>query len=399
MRWQRALAVARWEYERFAKPRDLLLGILFFGGIFLVVEWIGSFGERKRNETQVVAVSGGQQLGIEGTQVHGRFELRDESARPRAELEAALAQEQVDAWLEVSLPGRAELHVRSERGWHDELVHLLQGLVQSNRLRQSALEPADMSAILAPVEVSIVAQDPSAQPGAPARTMTVLIIVGTMLLALFLGFSYVFVAITGEKTQRVTESVLAAITPQEWIDGKILGLTGVVLVNVVSYGVGYLLSRAAAVLLFGKPFALPTGVGDPWLMLGVALFSFLGFAFWFTLFAIVAATISDPNTSGRGSLMMAPFLPLAATFVGLDSPDALWMRLLALLPGMSPAAMPLRLLRGDPAFWEVALSIALLVVMILLFRRVAGKVFGISMLMTGKEPSFREVWRWSRAGV
>ena len=62
----------------------------------------------------------------------------------------------------------------------------------------------------------------------------------------------------------------------------------------------------------------------------------------------------------------------------------------------SPAAMPVRLLRGEPALVEILLSLALLAAAIWLFRRAAGRVFGISMLMTGKEPAWSEVWRWMR---
>ncbi len=57
---------------------------------------------------------------------------------------------------------------------------------------------------------------------------------------------------------------------------------------------------------------------------------------------------------------------------------------------------PVRLLRGDPWVVEILLSLALLVVMVWVFRRAAGRVFGVSMLMTGKEPSWGEVWRWLR---
>ncbi|MGD8781752.1 MAG: hypothetical protein PVH88_22650 [Ignavibacteria bacterium] len=46
-----------------------------------------------------------------------------------------------------------------------------------------------------------------------------------MLLGIFLGLAYQFVAITGEKQLRISEVVVAAISPQKWIDGKILGIS------------------------------------------------------------------------------------------------------------------------------------------------------------------------------
>jgi ABC-2 type transport system permease protein len=152
----------------------------------------------------------------------------------------------------------------------------------------------------------------------------------------------------------------------------------------------------AASLLLGAPFDLPEGVGDPVVLFWLVLFALFGFGFWFTLFAVVAATISDPNSSSRSALLFLPFLPLGLTVAGLDQPDSLWMRLLSLLPGLSPAAMPVRLLRGAPGLIEILLSLALLALAVCFFRRAAGRVFGTSMMMTGKEPRWSELWRWMR---
>lgn len=110
----------------------------------------------------------------------------------------------------------------------------------------------------------------------------------------------------------------------------------------------------------------------------------------------MAATIDVPDSSGRSALMFLPFIPLGVVFAGLDTPDAGWMRTLALLPGVSPSAMPVRILRGDPAAWEIALSFGLLPAGALALPWAAGRVFGASMLMTGKEPGLREIWRWLR---
>ncbi|MDD5719509.1 MAG: ABC transporter permease [Candidatus Krumholzibacteria bacterium] len=237
-------------------------------------------------------------------------------------------------------------------------------------------------------------------PGAAERkqrpgTVVVIVVIGTMLLGLFTGFGYVFVAITAEKTQRTTESLLSIFSPQEWIDGKIAGLTGVVLVSLINYLAAWFLWQAVSWRFFGGSVALPSGLGSLDLVWS-CLFAAAGFAFWFTLFALVAATIDDPNSSGRSALMFLPFIPLGVVFAGLDTPDAGWMRTLALLPGVSPSAMPVRILRGDPAAWEIALSFGLLLAGALALRWAAGRVFGASMLMTGKEPGLREIWRWLR---
>jgi ABC-2 type transport system permease protein len=388
-------AVANWEYKRFAKPRDLILGTLFFAAMFGIYGFVTAFVERRSNEPREIVVSGAEHMGLESVDTLQRFPLHVDD-RGLEELNQALSSEEFDALLVVSNANEAELRVRLEQGWQEEFIALLAAHRQAQRPREIGLDPETLAALTSPVSISRLQLQESPGSGHRAGSLTVLIVVGTMLLGLFTGFSYVFVAITSEKTQHVTESVLSAITPQQWIDGKILGLTLVVLVNVLSYGIGYLIYKAASVALLDVSFSLPAGIGDPVALTWLVMFALLGFGFWFTLFAVVAATISDPNTSGRSSLLFLPFIPLGFTLVGLDQPDALWMRVLSLLPGISPTAMPVRLLRGHPSTVEILLSLALLAIMVGVFRRAAGRVFGVSMLMTGKEPSWTELWRWLR---
>jgi ABC-2 type transport system permease protein len=385
--------VARWEYKRFAKPRDLLLSVVFFVVIFGVYGFVTGFMERRNAETRTVAVFGAERMALQDIDALGRFPLQQDE-RPLKELDLALEDEEFDALLVIADRTTAALRVRSESGWQQEFMALLNAHRQAARPAEANLDPAVIETLTEPLLVSLDVK--SNDEGGRAGTWTVLIIVGSMLMGLFTGFSYVFIAITSEKTQKVTESVLSAITPQQWMDGKILGLTLVVLVNVLSYALGYVIYKAIDILVLHATFEPPQGIGDPLAVLWLLLFAFFGFGFWFTFFAVVAATISDPNTSSRSSLLFLPFLPLSLALAGMDNPDGLWMRALSLIPGLSPTAMPVRLLRGDPGFLEVLGSLLLLVAMVVVLRRLAGRVFGISMLMTGKEPSWREVARWMR---
>jgi ABC-2 type transport system permease protein len=390
------MLVAHWEYHRFAKPRDLVLGTVFIIVVFGLFTFVSRLIESKSNQPLEVIVVGAEHMGLDAVESLQRFQMVVEAERGLPELEAALEEKEFDALLMISDGEHAELKVREERGWQQSLVALVGAQAQAHRLETSAVDPETLAALTMPVTISPIVVGASGAATGQADTKTVIIVISTMLVGLFLGFSYVFVAITGEKTQHVTESVLSAITPQAWIDGKILGLTLVVLVNVACYALGYMIYKTGMTLFFGDSFSLPTGIGDPGVILILVLYAMLGFGFWFTLFALVAATITDPNTSSRSSLLFLPFLPLGLTMTGMDQPDAVWMRALALIPGLSPVAMPVRVMRGDPWVGEIALSLLLLGAMVWVFRRAAGRVFAVSMLMTGKEPSWGEVWRWLR---
>jgi ABC-2 type transport system permease protein len=204
------------------------------------------------------------------------------------------------------------------------------------------------------------------------------------------------VSVTAEKQLRVTEQVVSAISPQTWIDGKILGLSAVAFVNValaVASGMVWIFGNSLAT---GEAFSM--GSVEFGTLLLILLFALLGFLFWLSLFSAVAATIDDPNSSTRGPLMFLPALFSVAGFLVVRIPDSTFARITGLIPLTSSSVMPARLAMTEVPAWEIALSALLLLGGAWLARRTAGKVFAVAMLMYGKEPSWGEVRRWAREG-
>ncbi|UCH84879.1 MAG: ABC transporter permease, partial [Candidatus Latescibacterota bacterium] len=231
---------------------------------------------------------------------------------------------------------------------------------------------------------------------ARANKISALVMVVLMLVGVMFGNSYLFVAITGEKTQRITEQILAAIRPQNWIDGKIIGLASLTALHLFAYSLGYVAFRLVCVAVWGENIDLPLLLADPIVFGGTLILVLLGFYMWFSFFGLVACTISDPNNSSRSSMIMLPMLPLGIAFAGLGNPDVVWMRLLGMIPLSSPSVMPVRLVLGEVVWWEFVLAVALLAATIWFLRRASGVVFGLGMLMHGKEPSLGEIRRWLR---
>jgi ABC-2 type transport system permease protein len=236
---------------------------------------------------------------------------------------------------------------------------------------------------------------PGGGPGRGERILTGGVLT-LSLLGLMTGFGFIFAGITGEKQQRVTEQVISAIAPQQWIDGKIIGLAGVALVNTLVTGVTFGGLFAAFVVATGRPFSLT--VDQPFLVPLLVLFPLLGFALWFAFISAIAATIDDPHTSTKGSLLMLPVVPVAVAGLLFTRADTAIAQFFAVFPLTSSTVLPLRLLLAEVAPWEVPVALALLVGAIWVLRRAAGKIFALGMLMYGKEPTIREMWRWAREG-
>lgn len=358
--WPSRLQVARWEFQRFVKPNQL-------GVSFVIMLLMGALGY--------------------GVAAWAKRADSNDSTVARVVLTAR----KLDGILILEGPDAARLIVRRNPVWKRALDAHLAEARQRLRLREAGLAPERLASMLAPVAVTTEFQ--SGNDGRAAR-VAAFVAVGLVLYGVFTSMAYMMVSVTAEKQLRVTEQVISAISPQTWIDGKILGISAVALVNVIMFLAG------AAVWVLGRSIATGSrfsmGAAEPAAILWIVLFALLGFLFWLSLFGAVAATIDDPNTSTRGPLMFLPaFFSVAGMLVPMNS-DSTFSRVSALIPLTSSAAMPARVALTDVPLWELLLSAALLVGGTLLARRAAGKVFSVAMLMYGKEPSWREIRRWVR---
>ncbi|MDA8020907.1 MAG: ABC transporter permease [Thermoanaerobaculia bacterium] len=393
-RWGMLWEIARWELLRWLKIKDLIrtlvissvLGLVIWGGLALVNRYDGGAIR--------IAVLNPDTLPFELPARTG-LEIEDSSSSSEEEAFQKLEAREIDAVLRLESADVAELVVTREPLWKGSLEQALSAARRQLKLQESGLDAGQLADLVAPIELETVYHSTADPPSTFEGKVAAGLLVGLTMLGVFTGIAYQFIVITGEKQLRVTEQVVSAISPQMWIDGKILGISLLAFCISATYVVSGLifvmLSR-----VFGIGVGIPLRIGEPGLWIGLSLLAVGGFLMWNTFFGLVAATIDDPNTSARGSLMMLPGLPLTLAFFGLARPDAIWMRVLSILPPTSPTLLTLRLTLTEVPWWEIALALVLLAVSIWLLRRAAGKVFALGILMYGKEPTWGETMRWIR---
>lgn len=193
-----------------------------------------------------------------------------------------------------------------------------------------------------------------------------------------------------EKSSRVVEVLLAAVSPVELMAGKILGQMAVGAVMMSVYG-GLMLLGLISFSLMGL-VSLSSLV-----LLGVFfLLSSLTIA---SLMAAIGAAVNDIREAQSllTPVMLMLILPMMLISPVMSDPNGSLATALSLIPPASPLVMVMRLSANTPPpMWHVVLALVLNAIAAMLSVWLAGKVFRIGLLMYGKPPNLLTLWRWIR---
>jgi ABC-2 type transport system permease protein len=212
-----------------------------------------------------------------------------------------------------------------------------------------------------------------------------------ILLFVTLGLYGNFVAqgVVEEKATRIVEILLATIRPSQLLAGKVIGigLVGLLQISIVAAATLVVASLAHAVSI--PALSAPSILGD------VAWF-LLGFGFYATAFAALAATVSRQEEVGSATAPMGFFLLggyLMVFFVVLPHPTSTLSTILSILPPFAAILMPVRIATGAATAGQVLLAVALLFVAIAGLARVAGRIYANSILHLGRRVRFGDAFR------
>lgn len=135
-----------------------------------------------------------------------------------------------------------------------------------------------------------------------------------------------------------------------------------------------------------------------WDLVLVFVFYFLGgYLLYSALFAAVGSAVD--NESDTQQFMLPITIPIIFSFVMaqavIQNPDSALSFWLSVIPLTSPIIMMVRYPFGVPVM-ELGLSMAMLVVGFIFTTWIAAKIYRTGILMYGKKPSFKEIWKWIR---
>jgi ABC-2 type transport system permease protein len=233
-----------------------------------------------------------------------------------------------------------------------------------------------------------------------AGFIAVFVITFLIYLTILLYGQVVLGAIVEEKETRIAEILFSSVGSFTLMFGKLIGVSLVALTQL-----GIWLAAFVALSGTGIGLAKAQGLGDvnlPHLPASTFIYFFLffilGYFIYSTIYALVGSMVTTTQEGGQVALPVI-FLLMIGFYLSFpvirspNSPLAFWV---SMVPFFSPITMMVRIVSQTPPVWQVALSLLIGLVTVVLLLWIAARVYRIGMLMYGKKASIPEVWRWVR---
>jgi ABC-2 type transport system permease protein len=286
------------------------------------------------------------------------------------------------------------------------LTQLLTFLDTAHRLGLTSQETQRLSA--APdVTVVYTQQSQNTRPESELTAGILLAVAGCILIFISISLyaGRVAVGVAEEKSSRVMELLLNAATPLQLMVGKIVGIGAAGLTQMaclVAVGIGALLLQSPIqAALFGTSAGglsqYLTSVSVPFYLLFLVYF-LLGFFLYATIYAGLGSMVKRQDEVQNA--IMLPVLLLTSGYVliffAVQSPDATWVKVLSFIPFWTPTLMLVRIAAGTVYWWDIAVSIVLMLVTICACAWFSVRIYRFGVLMYGQKPGFGQLLKLAR---
>jgi ABC-2 type transport system permease protein len=258
-----------------------------------------------------------------------------------------------------------------------------------------------------------------------------------MYMLVFIFGAQVMRGVIEEKTSRVVEVIISSVKPVQLMMGKIIGIA---LVGLTQFMIWIFLTVAAVTVLkttviqktdkmeiaqsipqnfmagdqkaavsekastmspqlqeFSKAF--DNAMNQPW---GLIIFCFVfyfvtGYLLYASVFAAIGSAVDNDTETQQFMLpvMIPIILGLMVAMGTMQNPESSLSFWCSIIPLTAPIVMMARIPFGVP-YWQIAVSMAIMLVTFAAFVWMAAKVYRTGILMYGKKTSWKEMWKWLR---
>ncbi len=407
------MKVAKWEIKRNMKNKTFLIGLFISPILFLVFMFIGSLFGSESEETETTQVFVHDQIGV-----YPALQAIVEQSGLNWEMQTTQLSETEVAAMEKSehtafifIDNRAledgvvPVYLSEEiNPFFMNQVQLFSEPLHALKISELGLSEEETATVLQGISFMEAIEDNASFEesveeaegfgGESLERLVPGIFAGIIMLSIVFTGMAIFQSASQEKKDKIAEIILSSVTPSDLMQGKIIGYFVLGLIQVVVF-----LGLIFPFVLWRTdiPVIEYLFVPETLLLVSIAILSYLMFA---AIFVGIGATMSDISTAGnfQGMVMMLPFLPFIMIGPVLNDPNGLVAQVGTYIPFTAPGVLIMRLTMLEEWPWiEIIISLAVILISILIFMKLAGKIFKVGILMYGKNASPGEIWKWIRA--
>ena len=222
--------------------------------------------------------------------------------------------------------------------------------------------------------------------------------------------SQVMMGVMEEKTNRIAEVMVSSIRPFQLMLGKIVGISMVALTQfflwILFIFIIYNITSASGSAdmmsgVVGEVQHVFSSINIPLIIFCFAFYLLGGFFFYSSLYAAIGSAVNEDMREAQSlsfpvtMLVIFSILLMTAAMADPTGDIAFWG---SIIPFSSPIIMMGRIPFGVPGtvpWWELGLSMVLLVAGFIFTTWFAGKIYRTGILMYGKKASWKEMLKWA----
>ena len=413
----KSLRVAKWEFLERVKTKAFIIGLFMMPTIIAVFTIIPNLLASKADEKMrtIGVIDETDSLLPYLSQRIAKFKLPDSSAnyqlvkitdddRSREHLKilatAKILDNEIEGYflLPVDVMEKGKIEYRSENVGNirdqERFSKILEDVIIERRLEAKGYNSKAIRDLSTDVDVKTIkvsSKGEEKESGFLETFFTGYIFIMMLFMLVMTSGQMMIRSLIEEKSNRIVEVLMSSCSSQELLVGKILGLSLLGLTTISFW----------LLILVGVNFSMPT----PFVSFDHIALLLVYFVLGYLLYVAIFITAGAPVSTEQEAQQMTAYVtilvmfPIALAIPAMQNPDSTMVKVLSQIPLLTPTMMALRLSIQAPALWEIALSLVTLSASIVGMMWVAAKVFRIGILLTGKRPNLKEMYRWITTNV
>jgi len=413
----KAFVVAKWEYLEKVKSKAFIISLVLTPAIMVVMGVLpGIFASREDEETKIIGIvdpsgevaavfaarlqekyklSSGQPRYIVDMLAVGR-NLNPENARILADRKANNGEIEGYVVLGTDVLADSVVEYRSINVGDFRTMKRVEDVIKQilieKRVVARGLDPLLLNDLKAPLDLRPVklTKEGEEQVGFEKLFFGAYIFLMMLFFLIFTSGQLLVRSVIEEKSNRIVEVLVSSCSPTDLMAGKVIGLSGLGFTQIAFWGI----IGIAVSLQFGFDFIKPEHA------LLLTVYFVLGYLFYAAIFIAFGSPLTTEQEAQQVNsyLVLVLIIPVVLVLPAIQNPGATWIKILTFIPFLTPTMMAIRIPVQMPSMYEILATVVLMIISIYAAMWVAGRIFRVAILATGKRPGIAEIIRWVKTG-